>query len=184
MYRVLLHFLLKGDRRWIEVENSELLDYENTQLLLIGARKKDVEEELGIDINEEKETQRSADIFKELKVRKEEVPLKPLLKGEFPAKDEIPMAQEVKHLSTNEAPGRGGKKGGKIAASNAPSAAAIANLLSGIDFPKNKAKVIEHAKKNKTKLHQPEQVIGTLMEIPDRTYHNMADVEKALGNIR
>ena len=29
-----------GDRRWMDVENSELLDYENTQLLLIGAVKK------------------------------------------------------------------------------------------------------------------------------------------------
>jgi hypothetical protein len=173
-----------GDRRWIDIENSELLDYENTQLLLIGARKKDVEEVLGINIDEEKETQRSADIFKELKVRKEEVPLRPLLKGKFPAKEEIPMAHEVKHLSTNESPGRGGKKGGKIAASNSPSAAAIAKVLSGIDFPKNKAKVIEHAERNKTKLHQPEQVIGTLKEIPDRTYHNMADVEKAIGDIR
>ena len=26
-----------GDRRWIDIENSELLDYENTQLLLIGS---------------------------------------------------------------------------------------------------------------------------------------------------
>jgi hypothetical protein len=47
-----------GDRRWIDIENSELLDYENTQLLLIGARKKDVEEVLGINIDEEKETQK------------------------------------------------------------------------------------------------------------------------------
>ena len=173
-----------GDRRWMDVENSELLDYENTQLLLIGARKKDVEEELGIDIDEQRETQRSADIFKELKVRKEEVPLKPLFKGKFPEKEEIPMALEVKHLSKDEAPGRGGKTGGRAAANKAPSASAIAKLLSGIDFPKDKGKVIEHAEKNKTKLEQPEQVIDTLKEIADRTYHNMAEVEKALGNIR
>ena len=109
-----------GDRRWIDVENSELLDYENTQLLLIGARKKDVEEELGIDIDEEKETERTADTFKELKVRKEEVPLRPLLKGRFPEKEEIPMAREVKQLSKDEAPGRGGKTGGRAAANKAP----------------------------------------------------------------
>ncbi len=173
-----------GDKRWIDIENSELLDYENAQLLLIGARKKDVKDELEIDIDEEKENQKSADIFKELKVRKEEVPLKPLLKGKFPAKEEIPIAQEVKHISKNESPGRGGKKGGKITASKSPSAAAIAKLLSGIDFPKDKTKVIEHAERNKTKLHLSENVIGTLNEIPDRTYHNMADVEKAIGNIR
>jgi hypothetical protein len=43
-----------GNRRWIDVEDPALLNYENIQLLLIGARKKDVEEELGIDIDEEK----------------------------------------------------------------------------------------------------------------------------------
>src|ERR671931_226 len=103
-----------GDRRWINVEDPELLNYENTQLLLIGARKKDVEEELGIDIEEQKETERSADLFKELKIKREQVPLKPLLKGKFPEKEEIPMAQEVKQLSRKEAPGgRGGKIGGK-----------------------------------------------------------------------
>src|ERR687887_437837 len=94
-----------GDRRWINVEDPELLNYENTQLLLIGARKKDVEEELGIDIEEQKETERSADLFKELKIKREQVPLKPLLKGKFPEKEEIPMAQEVKQLSSEEVPG-------------------------------------------------------------------------------
>ncbi|HEY6886007.1 MAG TPA: hypothetical protein VI278_18400, partial [Nitrososphaeraceae archaeon] len=55
-----------GDRRWISIEDPDLINSENTQLLLIGARKKDVEEELGIDIDEQKETERSADMFKEL----------------------------------------------------------------------------------------------------------------------
>jgi uncharacterized protein DUF2795 len=179
------HLLEKfGDKRWISIEDPELLDYENTQLLLIGARKKDVEDELGIDIDEQKETESSADIFKELKIRKEQVPLKPLLKGKFPQKEEIPMASEVKQLSKEEAPGRGGKIGGKAAATKAPSAAAIAKLLSGIDFPKDKSKVIDYAEKNKNKVEEPEKIISTLREIPDRTYYNMVDVEKALGQIR
>jgi len=33
---------------------------------LLGARKEHVEEELGININEERETEKSADLFKEL----------------------------------------------------------------------------------------------------------------------
>jgi uncharacterized protein DUF2795 len=173
-----------GDRRWINVEDPELLNYENTQVLLIGARKKDVEEELGIEINEQRENDKSADMFKELKIIKEQVPLKPLLEGKFPEKEEIPLAQEVKHLSKEEAPGRGGKIGGKIAATKTPSAAAIAKLLSGIDFPKNKSKIIDYAEKNKEKLEEPKEVINTLKEIPDRRYYNMADVEKALGEIR
>jgi hypothetical protein len=49
-------------------------------------------------------------MFKELKIRKEQVPLKPLLEGEFPEKEEIPMGQEIKHLSKEEAPGRGAQR--------------------------------------------------------------------------
>ena len=174
-----------GDRRWINIEDPDLLNYENTQLLLIGARKKDVEEELGIDIDEEKETERSADMFKELKIRKEQIPLKPLLKGKFPEKQEIPMAQEVKQLSKEEAPGvRGGKIGGKAAATRAASAAAIAKLLSGIEFPEDKRKIVEYAEKNKRKVDEPEAVINTIKEIPEKKYHSIAEVEKALGEIR
>jgi hypothetical protein len=174
-----------GDRRWISIDDPELLNYENTQLLLIGTRKKDVEEELGIDIDEQNETENSADIFKDLKIKKEQIPLKPLLKGRFPEAEEIPMAQEVKHLSPEEAPGViGGKIGGKAAATRGDSATAITKILSGIEFPKDKNKVIDYAEKNKTKLDEAEQVINTLKEIPDKTYHNMAEVEKALGTIR
>lgn len=173
-----------GNRRWINVEDPDLLDYENTQVLLIGARKNDIEEELGIDLNEEKETTNTAELFKELKIRKGQVPLKPLLKGEFPSKEEQPMAAEVKHLSREEAPGRGGKAGGKAAATRAPSAAAIAKILSGADFPKEKQELIRYAEKNKNKVEASEEVIQVMRELPDKNYSNMADVEKALGEIR
>lgn len=99
-------------RRWINVDDPEILDYENTQLLLIGARKKNVEEELGIEIDEQKENKNSADMFKELQIKKEEIPLHPFLKGKFPKK-EIPMSQGVKEIPSEKAPGvKGGQKGG------------------------------------------------------------------------
>jgi Protein of unknown function (DUF2795) len=174
-----------GDKRWINVEEPDFLNYENTQLLVIGARKKNVEEELGIDINEEKETERSADLFKELKVRKEEVPLKPVLKGEFPGKEEVPVSREVKQLSKEEYPGaKGGKIGGRAAATKSSSAAAIAKLLSGIEFPKNKKELIERAKENKDKVDNAELVINTVRELPTKTYRSMIDVQKALAKIR
>lgn len=48
-----------------------MLNYENTQLLLlIGARKKDIQEELEIDLNEEKETENTAELFKELRIKR------------------------------------------------------------------------------------------------------------------
>ena len=103
-----------GDRRWINVDNPRLLDYENAQLLLIGARKKDVEEELGIDLDDEKESTSTAELFNDLKLRKEQIPLKPLFKGKFPSKVEVPFAQEIKTLSGEEKPGKGGKIGGKM----------------------------------------------------------------------
>ncbi len=84
------------DKRWKRVDDPDLLNYQHTQLLLIGARKKDVEEELGIDIDEQKETERTATIFKELKIKKEKVSLKPLFKGKFPKKEEIAQVLKKK----------------------------------------------------------------------------------------
>jgi hypothetical protein len=87
-------------------------------------------------------------------------------------------------LSREEAPGRGGKVGGKAAATRAPSAAAIAKILSGADFPKDKQGLIRHAEKNKNKVKAAEQVIQVMRELPDRSYSNIADVEKALAEVR
>jgi hypothetical protein len=143
-----------------------------------------VEEELGIDIDEEKESSRTAELFNDLKIRKEQVPLKPLFKGKFPSKEEVPFAQEIKTLTDEEAPGRGGKIGGKIAASSSVSAASIAKVLSGIEFPKNKNQLIDYAKQNKDRISDPDSVIEALKELSDNHFENMADVEKALGEIR
>jgi hypothetical protein len=150
-------------------------------------KKKDVEQELGIDIEEQKETDSSADLFKELRLRKEQIPLKPLLKGKFPSKEEIPVAQEVKQLSKEEYPGgKAGKKGGKVAASKSSSAAALTKILAGIRFPKNKSELLDWTRrlKSKIKAAAAEQIITIIQEMPDRKYHNMADVEKALAEIR
>ncbi len=51
------------------------------------------------------------------------------------------------------------KKGAKAAANKSSSAAAVAKLLSGISFPKNKDEVIEHAEKNMAKVQQPDVII-------------------------
>jgi hypothetical protein len=176
-----------GDRRWINVETPDILNYEYTQVLLIGARQKDVEEELGIKLDEEKETADRAELLKELRIRREHIPLKPLMTGEFPSKEEIQQVErkeEVRLLSRDEAPGRGGKVGGKAAAKNAPSAAAIAKILSGIDYPKNKDELVSYAERNKQRVQAAEEIIQVIRELPDRKYNSMADMEKALGEIR
>jgi hypothetical protein len=180
-----------GDRRWINVDDPDILNYENTQVLLIGARKKNVQEELGIDLEEERETPNTAELFKDLKIRREQVPLKPLLKGKFPSRAEQNQMQqqqkkeEVKHLSSEEAPGRrGGKAGGKAAATSAASAAAVAKILAGTDFPMSKEELVHHSERNRQRVKSAQEIIQTIRELPDRTYSSMADVEKALGEIR
>jgi hypothetical protein len=63
--------------------NLELINYQNAQIILIGAREgKDViKKEIGIDIAEEPETNKPPDIFSKLKVRKEQIPIRPLMEG-------------------------------------------------------------------------------------------------------
>jgi hypothetical protein len=61
------------------------INFQNAQMLLVGAREgRDViQKEFGIDIEEEKETLYSADIFSKLKIEKDKVPTKPLIEGKF-----------------------------------------------------------------------------------------------------
>ena len=65
--------------------DTRFIDYRNAQILLIGAREgRDViKQDIGIEISDEDETQQSADIFTKLKVRKDQVPIKPLIEGKL-----------------------------------------------------------------------------------------------------
>ena len=57
----------------------------------------------------------------------------------------------------------------------------VRSILSGIDFPKNKNKLIEYAEQNKDKISDPEPVLEILKKLPDSDFGNMEDVEKGLG---
>jgi hypothetical protein len=63
-------------------KDTKFIDYQNAQIILIGAREgRDVvKSEMGIEIKEE---QSSADIFNKLKLRREQVPIKPLTEGKL-----------------------------------------------------------------------------------------------------
>jgi hypothetical protein len=65
--------------------DTRFLDYRNAQLILTAAREgRDViKNDIGIEIIEEDETQQSADIFNKLKVRKDQVPIRPLTEGKL-----------------------------------------------------------------------------------------------------
>jgi hypothetical protein len=64
--------------------NTKFIDYQNAQIILIGAREgRDViKSEIGIEI-EEDESHQPADIFNKLKVRKDQVPIRPLTEGKL-----------------------------------------------------------------------------------------------------
>ncbi|HZD35540.1 MAG TPA: hypothetical protein VE130_10075, partial [Nitrososphaeraceae archaeon] len=67
--------------------NLKFIDYQNAQIILIGAMegKNILTQELGITIENENESQNdhSADIFTRLKIRKDQVPIKPLIQGKL-----------------------------------------------------------------------------------------------------
>ena len=63
-------------------KDTKFIDYQNAQIILIGVREgKDViKSEMGIDMKEE---QSSPDIFNKLKLRREQVPIRPLTEGKL-----------------------------------------------------------------------------------------------------
>jgi hypothetical protein len=64
-------------------KDTKFIDYQNAQIILIGAREgRDViKSEIGIEIKEEQSS--AADIFNKLKLRKEQVPIRPLTEGKL-----------------------------------------------------------------------------------------------------
>jgi hypothetical protein len=68
--------------RRFATEDPRLLDYEGAQVIFIGARE-NPEEAYDIDLQPEKESEGSADIFKQLRFAKSRHPVEPLLKGEW-----------------------------------------------------------------------------------------------------
>jgi hypothetical protein len=65
--------------------NLKFIDYQNAQVILIGARegKDTLTQELGITVENEREDDHSADIFTRLMIRKDQVPIKPLMQGKL-----------------------------------------------------------------------------------------------------
>ena len=61
--------------------NLKFIDYLNARIILIGARdgKDTLTQELEITVENERENDNSADIFTRLRIRKDQVPIKPLI---------------------------------------------------------------------------------------------------------
>lgn len=154
-----------GDERWIDIFDARLLDYESAQLVLIGARQ---ELDSSLDITGKPK------LFSTLGIDSEAWPTEPLESGEAGAVD-----REVGLSKAEGDRSRGGERGGK-AALEAPSAAGIARALSGIEFPRNRKELVKYAKEHDAS----PAIVEVLEDIPGRKFETMADVEKAVAEVR
>jgi len=58
-------------------------------------------------------------------------------------------------------------------------------FFAGIDLPKRKDGLKEHAKKNifKVEVADANVILNVLDKLPDREYNDMVDVEKSVGSL-
>jgi hypothetical protein len=100
---------------------------------------------------------------------------------------ELKSGKKVRAAAEVQASEQPSKKGGRAAViSSSISAATIAKVLSGIDFPKSKDGLKEYAKENisKAEVQDIETLMNIFDELPAREYTNMADVEREVGRIK
>jgi hypothetical protein len=71
-----------GERRFVDLDPPDFLDYPGTELVLVGVHP-DPQRELGVGLQPKRETLARADIFRKLKLEKDVHPLKPLTTGEW-----------------------------------------------------------------------------------------------------
>jgi hypothetical protein len=100
---------------------------------------------------------------------------------------ELKSGKKVRTAAEVQASEQPSKKGGRAAViSSSISAATIAKVLSGIDFPKSKDGLKEYAKENisKAEVQDIETLMNIFDELPSKEYTNMADVEREVGRIK
>lgn len=157
---------LFAEKRWINISKPELLDYENAQLVMIGARRNLAE--LDVKVSGKPE------LFSNLGLDRKKWPTSALFESEF--------AETREALAEREPasdPSKGGHRGGREAVSS-PSAAGVAKALKGVDLPKKKSSLVDYAQDHGA----DQETIDTLKALPDRKFNTMADVQKALAEVR
>ena len=155
-----------ADKRWIDVSDSRLLDHENAQLVLIGAE----EDAEPLDIGSGGE----ADPFATFELDRGDWPDDPLRNGAF-----AEATGEAEPVESEADRGKGGRRGGPAAAST-DSAAGVASALKGVSLPSDRAALVRQARDNDA----PDEVISLIGNLPDREFETMADVSKAVGEVR
>ncbi len=155
-----------ADERWIDVSDPALLDYENAQLVLIGA----LESLASLDVD----LGGSADPFHTLGLEESAWATAALRQGDLAA-----PTFEPDPITPPTDRSKGGRRGGRAAAAT-DSAAGVTAALKGIDLPRRRGGLVRHARANDA----PAEVIELLEALEDREFRDMADVTRALGKVR
>jgi hypothetical protein len=69
-----------GSRRFLPAVPPDFLDHEGAELLLMGSAE---DHELDVDLDPQRETEETADLFNELRLERESHPVEPLLAGKW-----------------------------------------------------------------------------------------------------
>lgn len=155
-----------ADERWIDISDPRLLDHEDAQLVLIGAEKE--ADPLRVDQGGR------ADPFATFGLDRGDWPADPLEEGAF-----AEAAGEAEPVESEGDRSKGGRRGGPAAAST-DSAAGVASALKGIDSPSDRAGLVRRARDNGAS----REVVELIETLPDRRFETMADVSKAVGEVR
>lgn len=155
-----------ADKRWIDIDDRRLLDYEDAQLLLVGVNDRLSNE--GVTITGK------AALFATLGLSRQEWPTDALETGKL-----IEPQMKPDSRAPEGDPSKGGERGGKVARQT-NSAAGIAMALKGVDLPCRRAQLVSQAKANEA----PEEIIEVLNALPDKPYETMADIQAAFGDVR
>ncbi|WP_199533348.1 DUF2795 domain-containing protein [Rhodovulum sp. 12E13] len=155
-----------ADERWIDISDSRLLDHEDAQLVLIGAEEQAAPLEIGAN--------GKADPFATFGLAAGDWPDDPLESGAFAA-----ATGDAEPVESEGDRSKGGRRGGPVAA-RTDSAAGVTSALTGISFPSDRAGLVRQARDNDA----PDEVIDLIENMPERRFETMADVSKAVGEVR
>lgn len=155
-----------ADERWLDISEPELLDYEHAQCVLIGAHERLEDTDMEIT--------GKPDLFGKLGLEKTVWPTEALAEGKMTG-----PAYQIETRTPRRDPGKGGERGGR-AALDAASAAGIAKALKGVDFPRDRSELVDYVKAHDAN----EEIIDVLKELPTHKFNTMADVQRALGEVR
>ena len=69
------------------------------------------------------------------------------------------------------------------ASERSPAAAAVAEIFSNVEFPKDKSELVSHAEKNKENTKYPKALMDAIYNMRNRKYISIQDIYREIGHI-